>query len=115
MKKIILALTLLLFVSFEGLAQVTAPDLGNATSFTVLAGTQVVNTSNTEVEGNLGVFSGNTFTGSETLTLKNGASFLGNAVAEAAQTDLTKTYQDLVARPPMAGKNLSGQNLGGKT
>ncbi|MDB5261928.1 MAG: hypothetical protein JWQ14_1209, partial [Adhaeribacter sp.] len=111
MKKNILFLILLSFISIAGQAQVK-PVLGTASSFTVLAGTGVANSGSTEVDGNLGMAPGNNLTGFPPGTIR-GATHIANAIALAAQDNLTTAYNSTAAQA--ATQNLSGQNLGGKT
>ncbi len=92
----------------------TAPPLGTAASYAVLAGTTVTNTGVTAVRGDLGVSPGTAVTGflagSGTVT---GTIHAGDAAAAMAQTDAAAAYSNLVSQT--CGTNLSGQDLGGKT
>ena len=90
----------------------TAPGLGTATSFAVLAGQTVTNTGSTTITGDLGVSPGTAVTGAPTV---NGATHTGNdPVAVSAQNDLTTAYNNAASSPcdfDETGKNLGGQTL----
>lgn len=86
--------------------------LGTAGSFGVLAGTTVTNTGPTTINGNLGVYPGTAVTGFPPGTV-NGTIHAADAVAQQAQTDLVKAYDDAAARGPavtVAG-DLAGRTL----
>jgi hypothetical protein len=87
--------------------------LGSASSFAVLAGTTVTNTGPSAITGNLGVSPGTAVTGFPPGTVADGAIHAGDAVAAAAETDLTTAYNDAAGRAP--DQNLTGQDLGGQT
>lgn len=92
----------------------TAPSLGTAASYAVLAGTTVTNTGVTPVSGDLGVSPGTAITGFLTgQGTVTGTIHLGDAAAAQAQIDATTAYANLVSQP--CGTDLSGQDLGGKT
>jgi hypothetical protein len=91
----------------------TAPSLGSAQSFAVLAGSTVTNTGLTVVTGNLGVSPGTAVTGFPPGIVIGGSIHAGDAVAAQAQTDLTTAYNNLVGQP--CNSNLTGQDLGGLT
>src|SRR5579859_1155515 len=79
--------------------QVTAPNLGTASTFGVLGGSGVtIAAGSTTVTGNLGVYSGTSITGQTNLTLVNGAVHQTDAVAQQAQADTTAAYIDLGQR-----------------
>ena len=90
----------------------TAPPLGSAQSFAVLASSTVTNTGSTTVTGDLGVSPGNAVTGFPPGTV-SGTIHAGDATAAAAQTSNTTAYNDLVSQA--CTQDLSGQDLGGKT
>jgi hypothetical protein len=98
----------------------TAPTLGTAQSFAVLAGSTVTNTGSTTVTGDLGVsspgvactgFVGCTTTGSGSVV---GTVHVGDALANAAQADARVAYNQLLAQtcdfsyPPIT-------DIGGRT
>ena len=87
------------------------PILGAAASFAVLGGSSVTSSGSTIITGNLGVSPGNTITGSP--TVKIGATYRNDSVARQAQRDATSAYNDLAGR--ICDRDLSGQDLGGKT
>jgi hypothetical protein len=91
----------------------SAPALGVAGSFVVLAGTTVTSTGPTVVGGDLGVSPGLAITGFPPGLVSGGAIHAGDAVAMQAQTDLTAAYGVLAGEPCSA--DLTGQDLGGLT
>ena len=92
----------------------TAPGLGKATSFAVLAGETVTNTGNTVVTGDLGVSPGTAVTGfppgQVTGAQHNGPT---DPLAVSAKNDLTTAYGVAASSP--CNFNKANQNLGGKT
>jgi hypothetical protein len=84
--------------------------LGTAQPFAVLAGSTVTNSGATTITGDLGVYPGSAVTGAPTVT---GTIHAADAVALAAQNDLTTQYNALEAAACSA--DLSGQDLGGMT
>lgn len=90
------------------------PDLGAASGFAVLAGTQVTNTGNTSVTGDVGVSPGTTVTGQASLTL-DGTYYIGPAtLAGQAQADLITAYNDaagLTEDAVTVAGNIGGQTL----
>lgn len=101
-----------LATSLMGAAASTAPGLGTATSFAVLAGQTVTNTGSTTITGDLGVSPGTAVTGSPTVV---GTTHTGSdPVAISAQNDLTTAYGNAASSPcnfDETGKNLGGQTL----
>jgi outer membrane autotransporter protein len=104
------ALGLVVALTFPSHAQ--APDLGTAANFAVLGGSTVTNTGTSVLTGNLGVSPGTAITGFPP-GIVTGATHAADAVAIAAQVDLTTAYNALAALPTTT--NLTGQNLGGLT
>ncbi len=104
-----LAVGAVLFAYSAGAA--TAPSLGSAQSFAVLGGTTVTNTGPTTINGDLGVSPGSAITGQASITL-TGAMHAGDAVALAAQNDVTTAYNALSSEA-CTGTNvaLSGATL----
>jgi len=93
----------------------TAPGLGTATSFAVLAGTTVTNTGHTVITGDLGVSPGTAVTGfgpgSGTVI---GTTHTGtDALAVSAKDDLTTAYGVAASSP--CNVDQTGSNLGGQT
>jgi len=111
MRQIILYVTLLLFVALSGKAQ-ERPNLGDAESYTVLAGTGVTNSGNTKIDGNLGVAPGTGLSGFPP-GIVSGRRDINNTAATNAQTFLTQVYNQVQSISPTT--NLSGKNLGGRT
>ena len=80
----------------SALAIATAPTLGTASSFAVLAGSTVTNTGNTIVRGDLGLSPGTAVTGFPPgLVVPPGTTHVADAVALGAQNDATTAYNVL--------------------
>ncbi len=91
-----------MLIAMQGPAMAaTAPPLGTAGTFAVLAATTVTNTGSTVVNGNLGLSPGTSVTGfgPGTGTL-NGAEDVNDPAAAAAETDLTTAYNNAAGQPP---------------
>ena len=90
----------------------TAPGLGTADSFVVLAGAGVTITGPTTLNGDLGTFPTATVTGTSTLT-QTGTNHAGDAVTQGAKNDLVTAYNVAAAQgPPSAvSADLGGQTL----
>lgn len=88
-----------------------AVDLGSAGTYSVLAGTAVVNTGPTLLSGDLGVDPGTTVTGFPPGTL-GGTIHTGDAEAQSAQADLLAALGDASSRTPHTE---IASDLGGKT
>jgi Ice-binding-like len=96
--------------------QATAPSLGTAASFAVLAASTVTNIDGTVVNGNLGVWPNNApnaITGFPPGIVIGGTIHPGDAVAQQAQSDVTTSYNALAGQS--CDTNLTGQDLGGLT
>ncbi len=91
----------------------SAPSLGVAATFAVLAGTTVTNTGPTNVGGDLGVQPGLAITGFPPGIVSGGTVHAGDAVALQAQSDVTTAYGVLAGEPCSA--DLTGTDLGGLT
>jgi uncharacterized repeat protein (TIGR01451 family) len=105
------ALAALLYGQSPALAQ-TAPPLGAAQSFAVLAGSTITNTGPSVVTGDLGLHPGIAITGFPPGTV-TGTIHNADATALAAKTALTLAYNNLSGQA--CGTDLSGQDLGGLT
>lgn len=91
-----------------------APSLGTAATFGVLAGSAVTNTGPTVINGDVGVWAGNSITGFPPGSVTPPYGFhQTDAVAQQAQSDNVTAYNVLAGRPVSA--NLTGQDLGGRT
>jgi len=101
------------FARPAALAGPSAPLLGSAESFAVLAGSTVTNTGATTVSGDLGVSPGTAVDGFPPGLVTGGTIHAGDAVAAQAQSDVTTAYNDLAGRE--CNTDLSGHNLGGRT
>jgi hypothetical protein len=91
----------------------TAPVLGTARSFAVLAGSTVTNTGPSTITGDLGLSPGSAVTGFPPGVVVSGTIHAADAVALAAQNDVTTAYNSLAGQP--CTQDLTGQDLGGKT
>jgi len=93
----------------------TAPPLGTAQSFAVLAGSTVTNTGPTTIKnGNLGVSPGNVVTGFPPGKVFAPATIqAGNGVSLQAQNDVTTAYNNLAGQP--CNTDLTSRDLGGLT
>jgi hypothetical protein len=92
----------------------TAPDLGTAKTFAVLAASAVTNTGGSNLTGDLGISPNGA--GSITGFPPGGYSgtlHAADGVALQAQNDVTVAYNNLAGQP--CDTNLTGQDLGGKT
>lgn len=99
-------------------AYTTTVNLGNASSFAVLAGSTVTNTGPTTLSGtagnNLGVSAGTEVTGTGSFTMIDGVVYTGTAEnAVNAQTALTAAFTDAATRTPSTV--LATPELGGLT
>lgn len=90
----------------------SAPPLGTAEAFAVLAGSTVTNTGGSVLNGDLGVWPGLAITGFPPGTV-TGTTHAGDAVAQQAQSDLVIAYNDAAGQA--CGLDLTGQDLGGMT
>jgi hypothetical protein len=107
-----LAVTGLLVAAFGvpvALAQ-TAPSLGSAGSFAVLAASTVTNTGTSIVTGDLGLSPGTSVTGFPPGVIVSGTRHVANANAVAAQNSLTAAYDNLGSQG--CTQDLTGQDLG---
>jgi hypothetical protein len=92
----------------------TAPGLGTAATYAILAGTpNVTNTGATVVSGSLGISPAASVTGFPPGTVVNGTIQAATAAAGVAKNDLTAAYGVAASSP--CNFNKTGQNLGGQT
>ena len=102
-----------LLVTFPSAAHAaTAPPLGTADSFVVLAGAGITNTGSTTLNGDVGTFPTTSITGFGTVTL-DGVDNAGNAVTQGAKDDLVVAYDAAAAASPpqSVGVELGGKRL----
>src|SRR3990172_3339736 len=76
----------------------TAPGLGSAQSFAVLAGSTVTNTGATTVTGDMGVSPGSAVTGFPPGIVTGGTIHAADAVALQAQNDVVTAYNNLAGQ-----------------
>jgi hypothetical protein len=89
-----------LLIAMQGSAgAATAPPLGTASTFAVLAATTVTNTGSTVVNGDLGLSPDTSVTGFPPGTY-SGTEYVADPTASAAQTDLTASYNNAAAQSP---------------
>jgi hypothetical protein len=88
----------------------SAPPLGSAQSFAILAATTVTNTGLTVIKGDLGVSPGTAVTGFPPGTVIGGTIHSNDASATSAHADAFTAYNALAAET--CGTNLSGSILG---
>jgi hypothetical protein len=89
----------------------TAPSLGSAQSFAVLAGSTVTNTGPSSIVGDLGVSPGTAVTGFPPGLVVGGTIHSADALALAAQNSVTTAYNSLASQA--CTLDLTGQDLGG--
>lgn len=111
-----LGVVLSLFASAGANAVSPTPvDLGSATSFAVLAGTEVTNTLTTTISGDVGVSPGSSATGFPPGIITNGNLHVTDAPAASAQAALGTAYDNAaLAIPPTnptAFADLAGMTL----
>lgn len=110
-----LLITVLLSMPIKSFAATPTIDLGDASSFAVLAGEEITNTGTTTINGSaggdIGSYAGTSLTGEETLTF-SGTAHLADAIAAAAKVSLSMAYDDAALRTP---STLILSELGGVT
>ncbi|GAA4444957.1 hypothetical protein GCM10023188_47510 [Pontibacter saemangeumensis] len=77
------------------------PTLKQATPFTVLAATEIVNNGVTGVTGNIGVHPGTTIFGEEAITILKGRAEKGTDAAASGMRDALSAYNSLLASQPV--------------
>src|ERR1700735_3672492 len=116
---VLIALAILpttMFVSIMGhnadASTSTTVGLGTAAAASVLAGTGVTNTGPSVLNGDLDTYPTPAITGFGP-GATSGTEHAGDAVAQAAQNDLTTAYNE--AAGAASTNNVTGENLGGQT
>ena len=102
--------TILVFLCSSNQLFAQSCPLGNAHTFAVLGASAVTNTNSTSLVGDLGISPGTSITGLSGITV-SGTIHQTDAVAAAAQTDVTTRYNSLVSLPVTS--DLTGLDLGG--
>lgn len=99
---LILMVTTAALAAAQGAANAaTAPPLGSASTFAVLAATTVTNTGPTVVNGDLGLSPGTSVTGFPPGTVVlPGTEHVADTAAASAQTDLTTAYDNAAGQTP---------------
>lgn len=106
-----IAALIVLFCATPSVFAQTAPSLGNAAPFAVLAGSTVTNTGPSFISGNVGTSPGAAITGFPPGTISSGSTFqAGTATAANAQASVGTAYNDLAGQASTL--NLTGQDLG---
>jgi hypothetical protein len=101
----------LLGIILSSASAAAGTSLGTADAFAVLGHTTVTNTGATTIDGDVGLYSGTSITGTSTITLIGASAYeTDNAAALTALTDATTAFNDLAALP--STMNLSGKVLG---
>ena len=95
-----LAAFLAVILAGTALAAATAPSLGTAKSFAVLAGTTITNTGATTITGDVGLHPGAAVTGFDTVTL-DGAQHVADPVALDAKNALVTAYDQAAGATPV--------------
>src|SRR4051812_1155946 len=90
----------------------TAPSLGTADTYAVLAGSTVTNTGSSVIGGDLGVSPGAAVTGFPPGLVSGGTIHAADAAALSAQNSLTTAYNNAAGQA--CTQDLTGQDLGGK-
>lgn len=87
-------------------------DFGSAESFAVLAHSTITNIGDTTIEGDVGLYSGTSITGFETVTLVGGTIHLTDPTAQQAKVDLLVAYNEAAGRTTT---EVLSADLGGRT
>jgi len=113
-----LVITLSIMATITDPASAVVPakvELGTTSTFAVLAGTTIINTGTTTINGDaggdVGLYPGTAFTGQASVTL-SGAAHLTDSVASIAKDDLVTAYNDAAGR---TSTNAISADLGGGT
>ena len=92
----------LFFISASKIYAATSPNLGQAGSFSVLGFESVTNTNLSTISGDIGVWSGSSITGLDSITV-GGATHTTDSVAGQAQTDASAADLNLLGQANTGG------------
>lgn len=112
-KEFVAGLGLIMMFGIARASAQSAPSLGSAQSFAVLAGSTVTNTGASTISGDVGVSTGSAITGFPPGVILSGTTHSNDSLAIAAQSSLTTAYNTLAGQSTT--QDLSGQDLGSKT
>jgi len=112
-KGLVVGLGLIMIAGMARVSAQSAPGLGSAQSFAVLAGSTVTNTGTSTITGDVGVSDGTAITGFPPGVILSGTTHSNDSLAIAAQSSLTTAYNNLAGQSTT--QDLSGQDLGSKT
>ncbi len=112
---VLAAVSVALAVSSLEAAEPRRPNLGEARSFAVLAGSTVSTTGTTAITGDVGVSPGTGMTGFPPATVVEGAIHAGDDRAAAAHRDASLAYAYLKGMASIPANELTGRDLGGMT
>jgi hypothetical protein len=105
-------ITLVAFGTQSALGATATVNLGTASSFAVLAGSEITNTGPTTISGDIGLSPGTAISGFPPGSQTSGATYVANGVALTAENDLITASNSAAGRSPFV--TVSG-NLGGST
>jgi hypothetical protein len=105
-------ITLAAFGTQSAMAATATVNLGTASSFAVLAGSEITNTGPTTISGDIGLSPGTAISGFPPGSQTSGATYVANGVALTAENDLITASNSAAGRSPFV--TVSG-DLGGST
>jgi hypothetical protein len=105
-------ITLAAFGTQSAMAATATVNLGTASSFAVLAGSEITNTGPTTISGDIGLSPGTAISGFPPGSQTSGATYVANGVALTAENDLITASNSAASRSPYV--TVSG-DLGGST
>lgn len=110
--QIAVSMFILIFFISTAMAQQAAVQSGKTKNLAVLAGSEITNTGNTVVYGDIGLFPGTSITGAADIVL-DGVIYQTDTEASLAKDALVKAYNDVKGRTPVTiiETELGGQIL----